>query len=85
METDGRDCGARACWLKSLVLPETSAALRVAVCYAAHALAFVKAWRADAATLELLTIPGFAQSFVRGMRDVKAGRTKPWSKVRADV
>jgi hypothetical protein len=39
----------------------------------------------DPATLELLSIPGFEASFDRGMKDVKAGRTKPWRKVRSDV
>ena len=48
-------------------------------------LAFVKAREVDAATLELLAIPGFESSFARGMRDIKAGRTKPWRKVRSDV
>jgi hypothetical protein len=37
------------------------------------------------ATLELLTIPGFKASYARGLRDIKAGRTKPWRKVRSDV
>ena len=45
---------------------------------------------ADDATLELLSIPGFEASYARGMRDIKAGRTKPWRgigrrKVRRDV
>jgi len=48
-------------------------------------LAFVEAKQADAATLELLSIPGFASSYTRGLRDIKAGRTKPWRKVRNDV
>ena len=48
-------------------------------------LAFVKSRRLDSATLELLSIPGFEASFARGMKDVKAGRTKPWRKVRSDV
>jgi hypothetical protein len=52
---------------------------------ASEFLAFVKARKSDAATLELLKIPGFAQSFSRGMRDVKAGRTTPWRKVRTRV
>ena len=52
---------------------------------ASEFLALVKAHRADPATLELLMIPGFAQSFARGMRDIKAGRTKPWRKVRTDI
>ena len=52
---------------------------------ASEFLAFVKNRGTDAATLELLTIPGFEKSFARGMRDIKAGRTKPWRKVRADA
>lgn len=52
---------------------------------ASEFLAFVKDRKADAATLELLAIPGFEESFARGMRDIKAGRTKSWRKVRADV
>ncbi len=52
---------------------------------ASEFLAFVKDRKTDAATLELLAIPGFEDSFARGLRDIKAGRTKPWRKVRADV
>jgi hypothetical protein len=48
-------------------------------------LAFIKSREANAATLELLSIPGFESSFARGMRDIKAGRTKSWRKVRSDV
>jgi hypothetical protein len=48
-------------------------------------LAFVKSRELDAATLELLSIPGFEASFARGMKDIKTGRTKPWLKVRSDV
>ena len=48
-------------------------------------LAFVKARQDDPATLELLSIPGFPASFARGLRDVKAGRTRPWREVRRDV
>jgi len=32
-----------------------------------------------------MSIPGFDASFARGMKDIKAGRTKPWRKVRSDV
>jgi hypothetical protein len=52
---------------------------------ASEFLAFVKARENDDATLELLAIPGFESSYARGMRDIKAGRTKPWRKVRSDV
>jgi hypothetical protein len=52
---------------------------------ASEFLAFVKTRERDAATLELLAIPGFEASFARGMKDIKAGRIKPWRKVRSDV
>jgi hypothetical protein len=52
---------------------------------ASEFLAFLKTRETDSATLELLAIPGFEASFARGMRDVRAGRTKPWRKVRSDV
>ncbi len=52
---------------------------------AAEFLAFVKHREANAATLELLAIPGFEKSFKRGMRDINSGRTVPWRKARADV
>lgn len=52
---------------------------------ASEFIAFVKSRKADAATLELLNIPGFKASFARGLKDIKAGRTVPWRKVRSDV
>jgi len=36
----------------------------------------------DAATTELLRIPGFLESFQRGMKDMAAGRTTPIEKLR---
>jgi hypothetical protein len=66
---------------KALIDVMSGAQLRVA----SEFLAFVKDRQTDAATLELLTIPGFEASYARGMRDIKAGRTKPWRKVRSDV
>jgi hypothetical protein len=66
---------------KSLIDELSPAQLRVA----SEFLAFVKSRETNAATLELLSIPGFASAFARGMRDVKAGRTRPWRKVRRDV
>lgn len=66
---------------KALIDSMSGAQLRVA----SEFLAFVKDRRADAATLELLAIPGFEKSFARGMQDIKAGRTTPWRKVRSDV
>ena len=52
---------------------------------ASEFLAFVKSRELDSATMELLSIPGFEASFARGMKDIKAGRTKPWRQVRSDV
>lgn len=52
---------------------------------ASEFLAFVSARETDAATIELLSIPGFEASYARGLRDIKAGRTKQWRKVRRDV
>jgi len=66
---------------KALIDSLSGTQLRVA----SEFLVFVKDRKIDAATLELLAIPGFKKSFVRGMKDVKARRTKPWRKVRADV
>lgn len=66
---------------KSLIDVMSGAQLRVA----SEFLAFIKDRPTDAATLELLTIPGFEASYTRGIRDLKAGRTKPWRKVRSDV
>jgi hypothetical protein len=66
---------------KSVIDNLSAAQLRVA----SEFLAFVKSRELDSATLELLSIPGFEASFARGMKDIKAGRTKPWRKVRSDV
>jgi len=66
---------------KALIDAMSGAELRVA----SEFLAFVKRRETDAATLELLSIPGFEKSFARGVRDVKAGRTTPWRKVRSNV
>ena len=66
---------------KALIYVMSEAQLRVA----SEFLAFIKDRQADAATLELLAIPGFKASYARGMRDIKSGRTKPWRKVRSDV
>jgi hypothetical protein len=41
-------------------------------------LAFLASRQSNAATLELLAIPGFQQSFLRGVKDVKTGRTYSW-------
>jgi hypothetical protein len=72
---------ARRKQAKALIDTMSDAQLRVA----AEFLAFVKMRATDDATLELLSIPGFAASFARGMKDVKSGRTTPWRKVRTDV
>lgn len=66
---------------KALIDAMSGPQLRVA----SEFLAIVKSRRADAATLELLTIPGFARSYARGLSDIKAGRTKPWRQVRRRV
>ena len=58
---------------KGLIDTLSEAQLRVA----SEFLAFVKSREFDPVTLELLSIPGFEASFARGMRDIKAGRTKP--------
>ena len=39
----------------------------------------------NSATRELLAIPGFEKSFVRGVKDIKSNRVKPWRQVRKDV
>jgi hypothetical protein len=52
---------------------------------ASEFLAFVKSREADRATLELLSIPGFDAAYVRGLKDIKAGRSGPWRKFRTDV
>jgi hypothetical protein len=57
------------------------AELRVASAF----LEFVKTRRADAATRELLDIPGFEKSLDRGMRDIKAGRMRIWREGRSDL
>jgi hypothetical protein len=66
---------------KALIDTMSPAQLRAA----SEFLAFVKSRELDPATLELLSIPGFEVSFARGKKDIKAGRTKPWRKVRSDV
>lgn len=48
-------------------------------------LAFVISRDTNAATRELLAIPGFQKSFVRGVKDIKSNRVKPWRQVRSDV
>jgi hypothetical protein len=48
-------------------------------------LAFVTSRDINAATRELLASPGFAKSFARGVKDIKASRVKPWRQVRSDV
>jgi len=46
---------------------------------------FVASRDTNAATRELLAIPGFEKSFVRGIKDLKSGRSRPWREVRRDV
>jgi hypothetical protein len=77
--SEGREIAGDA--IVALIDDLSSTQLRVA----SEFLAFVKTRDSDAATLELLAIPGFEASFSRGMKDIKAGRTKAWRKVRSDV
>jgi len=48
-------------------------------------LAFVANRDTNPATRELLAIPGFEKSFVRGIKDIKGNRVKPWRQARKDV
>jgi hypothetical protein len=48
-------------------------------------LAFLQNREDNAATAELLSIPGFKASFRRGMKQVAAGKMVPFAKVRHDV
>jgi len=48
-------------------------------------LEFVTTRDLNAATRELLAIPGFEKSFVKGVKDIKSGHSKPWRQVRRDV
>ena len=48
-------------------------------------LAFVASRETNVATRELLAIPGFEKSFVRGVKDIKSNRVKSWRQVRNDV
>ena len=63
---------------KKLIDSMSGMQLRVA----REVLAFIKAGEANPATLELLALAGFESSYGRGVRDIKAGRTKPWRNVR---
>ena len=63
---------------KRLIDTMSEAQLKVA----SEFLAFLKSREVNDATLELLVMPGFEASFARGMRDIKAGRTRSWRKVR---
>jgi hypothetical protein len=53
--------------------------------FAADFLAYVRDRRSEEATKELLEIPGFMESFRRGVKDVSAGRVMTWRKARQDV
>jgi len=52
---------------------------------AADFLTYVRERQANAATKELLEIPGLAASLARGLRDTRSGRVRAWRKVRSDV
>ena len=66
---------------KALIDAMSGARLRAA----SEFLAFVNSRDLNAATRKLLAIPGFDKSYARGMKDIAAGRTKPWRQVRRDV
>ncbi len=66
---------------KALIDAMSGPQLRVA----SEFLAFVKRREADPATLELLSLPGFERSFARGIKDIKASRTKAWREVKRRV
>ncbi|NOT01587.1 MAG: hypothetical protein HOP29_13270 [Phycisphaerales bacterium] len=53
--------------------------------FAADLLEDVRKRRLNRATTELLEIPEFLDSLARGVRDLRAGRVKPWRSVRGDV
>lgn len=48
-------------------------------------LTYVQLQQSDKTTRELVEIPGFLESFARGVNDIRAGRVKDWRKVRRDV
>lgn len=48
-------------------------------------LAFLQDRENNAATAELLSIPGFKASLRRGLKQVAAGKMVPFAKVRRDV
>jgi hypothetical protein len=50
--------------------------------FVSHLLAYVNDPQTDEATKELLEIPGFLESFGRGVKDIRAGRVTHWRKVR---
>jgi hypothetical protein len=52
---------------------------------AANILAYLVEQESDDATQELLDIPGFVESFERGINDIEAGRTANWRTARTDV
>lgn len=66
---------------KALIDALSGPQLRVA----AEFLAFVSRRDLDAATLELLSIPGFEKSCEKGMKAIRSGQTRSWRKVRSDV
>jgi proline dehydrogenase len=52
---------------------------------AADLLAYLVDQESEEATLELLDIPGFVESFERGKKDIAEGRIAHWRAVRSDV
>ncbi|MGB3637764.1 MAG: hypothetical protein WBA39_09340 [Rivularia sp. (in: cyanobacteria)] len=51
----------------------------------AEFLAFLEDKESEAATQELLDIPGFLESFEKGKKDIIQGRVKNWRTIRSDV
>ncbi|WP_414622509.1 hypothetical protein [Calothrix sp. CCY 0018] len=48
-------------------------------------LAYLEDKESEAATQELLDIPGFIESFEKGQKDIAQGRVKNWRTIRSDV
>ncbi len=48
-------------------------------------LAYVKGRESEAATQELIDIPGFIESFEKGKKDIARGRVKNWINIKSDV
>ncbi|MEM6752334.1 MAG: hypothetical protein AAF630_05105 [Cyanobacteria bacterium P01_C01_bin.38] len=51
----------------------------------AEFLAYLEDRESEAATQELLDIPGFIESFEKGKEDIAQNRVKNWRTIRSDV